>query len=149
VSLQYGEHAEPQAVVTERELRRLRALERLASPETLADADDAARIEEHDELEARGRTSAMSDPQARRILGITRSSGSESYLATEEVRRRLGLPQRRADELWSKSPYRSHSGSTWMSQPTWPTGRLHVGQYRVLYEIGEDEIRVRRIDRLR
>jgi mRNA interferase RelE/StbE len=27
--------------------------------------------------------------------------------------------------------------------------RLHVGPYRVLYEIREDEIRVRRVDRLR
>jgi len=27
--------------------------------------------------------------------------------------------------------------------------RLHVGLYRVLYEISEQEIRVRRVDRLR
>jgi mRNA interferase RelE/StbE len=36
------------------------------------------------------------------------------------------------------------------SVPWGPTmSRLHVGLYRVLYEISEEEIRVRRVDRLR
>jgi hypothetical protein len=36
-----------------------RALKRLASPQELADAEDAARIEEHDEIEAAGRTGGL------------------------------------------------------------------------------------------
>jgi hypothetical protein len=79
--------------VTAWELRRLRALERLASPQELADAEDAARIEEHDELEAAGRTGALSDQQVRKIQGIPLLRGDEAYLTTAEVRRRLGLPQ--------------------------------------------------------
>jgi hypothetical protein len=93
VSVQHSEPAEQQAQVAARELRRLRALERLASPQELADAEDAARIEEHDELEAAGRTGALSEQQVRQILGIPLSRGDETYLTTPEVRRRLGLPQ--------------------------------------------------------
>ncbi len=93
MSVQHSQPAEPQAHVTVRELRRLRALERLASSQELADADEAARIEEQDELEAAGRTGELSDQQARGILGIPVTPGDESYLTTDEVRQRLGLPQ--------------------------------------------------------
>ena len=92
MSVQRSEPVEPQTQVTVRELRRLRALARLASPQELADADDAARVEEHDELEADGLTAALSDEQARRLLGIPPSEEGAEYLTTEEVRRRLGLP---------------------------------------------------------
>lgn len=93
MSVQRSEPVEQQTQVTAWELRRLRALERLASPQELADAEDAARIEEHDELEAAGRTGALSDEQARQILGIPLSRGDETYLTTADVRQRLGLPQ--------------------------------------------------------
>jgi hypothetical protein len=93
VSVQRSESVEPQTQVSVRELRRLRALARLASPRELADADDAAQVEEHDELEAAGLTGSLSDEQARRLLGIPLSVGDEEYLTTEEARRRLGLPQ--------------------------------------------------------
>lgn len=93
MSVQQSEPVEPQTQVTVRELRRLRALERLASPQELSEADDAAMIEEHDELEAAAQTGALSDQQARRILGIPLAARDEVYLTTGEVRRQLGLPQ--------------------------------------------------------
>lgn len=61
---------EPLAQVPAHELRRLRALARIASPQELAEAEEAARIEELDALEAAGRTGELSDQQARRILGV-------------------------------------------------------------------------------
>jgi hypothetical protein len=79
--------------VPARELRRLRALARIASPQELAEAEEAARIEELDVLEAAGRTGELSDQQARRILGVPARRGDEEYLTTDEVRRRLGLPR--------------------------------------------------------
>lgn len=93
MSVQRSEPVEQQAQVNAQELRRLRALERLASPQELADAEHAARIEEHDELEAAGRTGALSAERVRQILGIPLSRGDETYLTTADVRQRLGLPQ--------------------------------------------------------
>ncbi|MGH3198797.1 MAG: hypothetical protein ACRDNT_23395 [Streptosporangiaceae bacterium] len=55
------------AQVPARELRRLRALARIASPQELAGAEEAARIEELDVLEAAGRTGELSGQQTRRI----------------------------------------------------------------------------------
>jgi hypothetical protein len=70
-----------------------RALKRLASPQELADAEDAARIEEHDEIEAAGRTGGLSDEQVRQILGIPLSRGDETYLTTAGCAAALGLPR--------------------------------------------------------
>ncbi len=84
---------EPLAQVPARELRRLRALARLASPQELAEAEAAVRIEELDALEASGQTEQLSDREARRILGLPALPDGTSYLTTDEVRRRLGLPQ--------------------------------------------------------
>ena len=84
---------EPLAQVPARKLRRLRALARIASPQELAAAEEAARIEEPDILETAGRTGELSDQQARRILGVPARRGDEEYLTTDEVRRRLGLPR--------------------------------------------------------
>jgi hypothetical protein len=75
------------------ELRRLRALARIASQQELAEAEEAARIEELDALEASGRTAELSDQEARRILGISALREDEKYVTTDEVRRRLGLPR--------------------------------------------------------
>jgi hypothetical protein len=47
---------EPLAQVPASELRRLRALARIASPRELAEAEEAARAEELDTLEASGRS---------------------------------------------------------------------------------------------
>jgi hypothetical protein len=93
VTAQHTEPDEPLAQVPVRELRRLRALARMASPQELAEAEEAARIEELDAIEAAGRTSELSDQQARRILGVAVRRGDEDYLTTDEVRRRLGLPR--------------------------------------------------------
>jgi hypothetical protein len=82
---------EPLAQVPASELRRLRALARIASPRELAEAEEAARVEELDALEASGRTDELSDQEARRILGVPAWRGDENYLTTDEVRRRLGL----------------------------------------------------------
>jgi hypothetical protein len=84
---------EPLAQVPAGELRRLRALARIASPQELAEAEEAARIEELDALEAAGRTGELSDQQARRLLGVAARRGDEVYLTADEVRRRLGLPR--------------------------------------------------------
>lgn len=84
---------EPLAQVPARELRRLRALARLASPQELAEAEAAVRIEELDALEACGQTEQLSDREARRILGLPALPDGTNYLTTDEVRRRLGLPQ--------------------------------------------------------
>jgi hypothetical protein len=84
---------EPLAQVPAGELRRLRALARIASQQELAEAEEAARIEELDALEASGRTAELSDQEARRILGISALRGDEKYVTTDEVRRRLGLPR--------------------------------------------------------
>lgn len=93
VTAQHTEPDEPLAQVPVRELRRLRALARIASPQELAEAEEAARIEELDAFEAAGRTGELSDQQARRILGVPVRRGDEEYLTTDEVRRRLGLPR--------------------------------------------------------
>ena len=84
---------EPQVQIPVRELRRLRALARIASPQELVDAEDAAKPEELDTLEEAGRTGELSDSKARRILGISVCSGNDEYLTTDEVRQRLGLPR--------------------------------------------------------
>jgi hypothetical protein len=81
----------PLAQVPAHELRRLRALARIASPEELAEAERAARAEELDALEASGQTDVLSDQEARRTLGLTSAQSGEEYLTTDEVRRRLRL----------------------------------------------------------
>jgi len=93
MTAQPTEPHEPLAQVPARELRRLRALARIASPQELAEAEEAARMEELDALEESGQTAGLSDQEARRILGLPALRGNEKYLTTEEVRRRLGLPQ--------------------------------------------------------
>jgi hypothetical protein len=84
---------EPLAQVPASELRRLRALARIASPHELAEAEEAARIEELDALEVSGHTAELSDQDARRILGVPALRGDERYLTTDEVRQHLGLPR--------------------------------------------------------
>jgi hypothetical protein len=84
---------EAAAVVPLAELRRLRALERLASPDELAEAEGAARAEELDALEAAGRTGEMLDEEARRILGIPARQRDERYVPADEVRQLLGMPR--------------------------------------------------------
>ena len=59
----------------------------------LAEAEEAARIEELDALEASGQTADLPDQEARRILGLPAPRGDEKYVTTDEVRRRLGLPR--------------------------------------------------------
>ena len=76
-----------------RELRRPRALARVASPQELVEAEEAALAEELDALEAAGRTGELSEQQARQILGVPPRRGDEKYLTADEVRRRLGLPR--------------------------------------------------------
>ena len=93
MTAQHTEPDEPLAQVPARELRRLRALARIASPRELAEAEEAARTEELDTLEAAGQTSELSDRQARQILGVPARRGDEEYLTANEVRRRLGLPR--------------------------------------------------------
>jgi hypothetical protein len=77
--------------VSARELRRPRALARVASPQELVEAEEAALAEELDALEAAGRTGELSEQQARQILGVPPRRGDEKYLTADEVRRRLGL----------------------------------------------------------
>lgn len=77
---------EPLAQVPARELRRLRALERIASPRELAQAEQATQIEELDALEVAGYTGELTEPQARQILDVGDQRGDEQYLTTDEVR---------------------------------------------------------------
>jgi hypothetical protein len=84
---------EPLAQVPASELRRLRALARIASPLELAEAEETARGEELDALEASGRTGELPDQEARRILGVPAQREDEMYVTTDEARRRLGLSQ--------------------------------------------------------
>jgi len=93
LTAQPTEPGEPLAQVPAKELRRLRALARIASPQELAEAEEAARMEELDALEDSGQTAGLSDQEARRILGLPALRGNEKYLTTDEVRRRLGLPR--------------------------------------------------------
>ena len=92
MTAQPTEPDEPLVQVPARELRRLRALARIASPHELAEAEEAARIEELDALETSGQTAKLSEQEARRILRVPALRGDEKYLTTDEVRRRLGLP---------------------------------------------------------
>jgi hypothetical protein len=82
---------EAAAIVPLAEFRRLRALARIASPQELAKAEEAARTEELDAIETRERTGELSDQQARQILGVPARQGSEGWVTTDEVRRQLGL----------------------------------------------------------
>ena len=50
------------------EYRRLRALEQLASPQALDDADAAAALQEYQDWSAAGRPGAVSHAQARKLL---------------------------------------------------------------------------------
>ena len=93
MTAQPAEPDEAPVQVPAHELRRLRALARIASPQELAEAEEMARMEELDALEATGRTGELTDEQARRILGVPDRRGDEEYLTIDEVRRRLGLPQ--------------------------------------------------------
>jgi hypothetical protein len=81
------------AVVPLAELRRLRALERIASPDELAEAEGAARAEELDALEEAGQTGEMPPEEARRILGIPARHGDERLVPADEVRELLGMPR--------------------------------------------------------
>jgi hypothetical protein len=85
---------EAAAIVPLAAFRRLRALARIASPQELAEAEEAARTEELDAIEARGRTGELPDQQARQLLGAPARQGSESWVTTDEVRRQLGLLSR-------------------------------------------------------
>ncbi len=93
MTAQPTEPDEPLVQVPAGELRRLRALARIASSHELAEAEQAARIEELDALETSGQTAGLSDREARRILRVPALRGDEKYLTTDEVRRRLGLPR--------------------------------------------------------
>ena len=93
MTAQHTESDEPPATIPARELRRLRALARIASPQELAEAEEAARTEELDAIEAAGQTGELSDQQARQLLGVPVRRGEEEYVTTDEVRRRLGLPR--------------------------------------------------------
>jgi hypothetical protein len=59
---------EAAVVVPVAEYRRLRALERSASPDELESAEAAAALEEYREWSAAGRPGAVSHEQARRLL---------------------------------------------------------------------------------
>jgi len=59
---------EAAVVVPVAEYRRLRALERMASPQEREDAEAAAALEEYREWSAAGRPGAVSHEQARRLL---------------------------------------------------------------------------------
>jgi len=100
MTAQHAEPDEPLAKVPARELRRLRALARIASPQELAEAEEAARTEELDAIEAAGQTGELSDQQARQLLGVPVRRGEEEYVTTDEVRRRLGLPRTVSFPLW-------------------------------------------------
>jgi hypothetical protein len=93
MTAQHAEPDEPLAKVPARELRRLRALARIASPQELAEAEEAAMTEELDAIETAGRTGELSDQQARQLLGVPVRRGEQKYVTTGEVRRRLGLPR--------------------------------------------------------
>lgn len=84
---------EAAAIVPLTELRRLRALERIASPDELAEAEGAARAEELDALEEAGQTGSLPPEEARRILGIPALQGAERLVPADEVRQRLGMPR--------------------------------------------------------
>jgi hypothetical protein len=90
-----AQHVEPPEFerVPVGELRRLRALARIASPEELALAEDVARQQELDALEEAGGTAGLSEEEARRLLGIAERTPDDRYVSMDEVRRRLGLPQ--------------------------------------------------------
>jgi hypothetical protein len=81
------------AIVPLPELRRLRALERIASPDELAEAEGAARAEELDALEEAGQTGEMPPEEARRILGIPARQHAERLVPADEVRQLLGMPR--------------------------------------------------------
>jgi hypothetical protein len=84
---------EAAAIVPLTDLRRLRALERIASPDELAEAEGAARAEELDALEAAGQTGELPDEEARRILEIPTGPRDERHVSADEVRRLLGMPR--------------------------------------------------------
>ena len=55
--------------------RRLRALARIAAPRELAEAEEAARIEELDALETSGQTAELCDQEARADPACARPAG--------------------------------------------------------------------------
>lgn len=59
---------ETAVVIPVAEYRRLRALEQLASPQELENAEAAAALEEYEEWAAAGRPGAIPHAQARRLL---------------------------------------------------------------------------------
>jgi hypothetical protein len=61
---------EPQVQVPARELRRLRALERIATPAELAEAEDIAATEEYQARKAAGKVSFVSGAEFRRSAGL-------------------------------------------------------------------------------
>ena len=63
-----GYPRQPAVVVPIGEYLRLRALERLASPEELREADAAAAMEEYREWSAAGRPGAITHAEAKRLL---------------------------------------------------------------------------------
>jgi hypothetical protein len=71
----------------------VRELAGTAGCPSLAEAEEAARTEELDSIEAAGRTGELSDQQARQLLGVPVRRGDGEYVTTDEVRRRLGLPR--------------------------------------------------------
>lgn len=60
------------AVVPLPELRRLQALQQIASPEELAEAEEAAAYQDWQEREAAGKTSYVPAAEARRRLGLVK-----------------------------------------------------------------------------
>jgi hypothetical protein len=70
---------------------RLRALERIASPDELAAAQDAARAEELDALEVSGQIRGLADEEVRQMFGLPAQPGDERYMTADEVRRLLGM----------------------------------------------------------
>ena len=61
---------EPQVQVPVRELRRLRALERIASPAELEQAEELAATEEYQARKAAGTVSFVSGEEFRRLAGL-------------------------------------------------------------------------------
>ena len=82
MTAQPTEPDEPLAQVPARELRRLRALARIASQQELAEAEEAARIEELDALRRPDGRLSCPTRSARRILGISALRGDEKYMTT-------------------------------------------------------------------